>query len=72
MLVENISFLVLIYFDLRRLQVIHGDLAARNILLNDDLVAKVADFGLSKQLFEYSIYVQKLEVSTCTRIRIYI
>ena len=23
----------------------HGDLAARNVLLNDHLVAKVADFG---------------------------
>ena len=30
----------------------HGDLAARNILLTDGLVAKIADFGLSRRLYE--------------------
>ena len=29
----------------------HGDLAARNVLLTEDLIAKVADFGLSKRLY---------------------
>ncbi|CAH1252507.1 TIE1 [Branchiostoma lanceolatum] len=36
--------------------VIHRDLAARNVLLSDSLIAKVADFGLSRG---EGIYVQK-------------
>ena len=49
------------------IQVYHGDLAARNVLLMDDLTAKVGDFGLSKQLDveQYNCYVQKKEVSCC-------
>ena len=31
-------------------KVLHGDLAARNVLLCDGNVVKVADFGLSRQL----------------------
>ena len=44
-------------------QVIHGDLAARNILLNEQMEVKVSDFGLSRQLIDYTNYVKKTQVS---------
>ena len=37
------------------LQCIHRDLAARNVLVGDDLVLKVADFGLARKVYD-SIY----------------
>ena len=30
----------------------HGDLAARNVLLTESLVAKISDFGLSRRLYQ--------------------
>ena len=30
----------------------HGDLAARNVLLTDSLIAKISDFGLARRLYQ--------------------
>ncbi|XP_046453446.1 fibroblast growth factor receptor 1-like isoform X2 [Daphnia pulex] len=40
-------------------KVLHGDLAARNILLTNHNVIKVADFGLSRQLYRDENYTKK-------------
>lgn len=39
--------------------VLHGDLAARNVLLCDKNVVKICDFGLSKNLYKSEIYEKK-------------
>ncbi|CAG7666341.1 unnamed protein product, partial [Allacma fusca] len=41
------------------MKVIHGDLATRNVLLFHGNIAKITDFGLSRKLYENSIYSKK-------------
>jgi len=38
--------------------VIHGDLATRNVLLTENKIAKICDFGLSRRLHNYRIYAK--------------
>lgn len=41
--------------------ILHGDLAARNILLCDDNVVKVCDFGLARTMYNSNNYKKKGE-----------
>ncbi|XP_033331754.2 vascular endothelial growth factor receptor 1 [Megalopta genalis] len=47
------------YLSQRR--VLHGDLAARNILLADDNIVKICDFGLGKTLYKEDNYQKKCD-----------
>lgn len=39
--------------------VVHADLATRNVLLSDNKRAKITDFGLSRRLYDYTNYVKR-------------
>ncbi|XP_044737369.1 vascular endothelial growth factor receptor kdr-like isoform X2 [Chrysoperla carnea] len=39
--------------------VLHGDLAARNVLLADNNIVKICDFGLAKSMYKDANYVKK-------------
>ena len=45
------------------LQYIHRDLATRNVLLAEDNVVKICDFGLAKDCYKYdNMYKKKSDV----------
>ncbi|CAB0002070.1 unnamed protein product [Nesidiocoris tenuis] len=39
-------------------KVLHGDLAARNVLLAEDNVVKICDFGLAKSMYKTDVYTK--------------
>lgn len=44
-------------------KVLHGDLAARNILLSDHNIVKICDFGLAKSMYKNDNYKKRGDVS---------
>lgn len=44
------------------LQVLHGDLAARNVLLAEDNIVKICDFGLARSIYKNDEYKKQENV----------
>lgn len=42
----------------------HRDLAARNLLLADNNVVKIGDFGMSRDIYKTAAYVKQSDVSS--------
>ncbi|KAI8491541.1 Endothelial cell-specific molecule 1 [Branchiostoma belcheri] len=47
--------------ELRNLRIAHGDVAARNVLVGGDDVAKLADFGLAHDVYTTTTYVSTVQ-----------
>lgn len=43
-------------------KIVHGNLAARSILLADRNIAKISDFGLARAMFKADAYIAEKEV----------
>ena len=44
------------------LQVVHRDLAARNVLVGEELVCKITDFGMARDIYQDNIYTKTSKV----------
>lgn len=49
---------------LEQKKVVHGDIAARNVLIGPDKVAKISDFGLARKLYQYTTVVKEEVVNS--------
>ena len=54
---------VVLIFSLQT-QCVHRDLASRNILVGGGLVAKVADFGMSRDISRDGLYIKTTQVKS--------
>lgn len=44
-------------------KIVHGNLAARSILLADGNIAKISDFGLARAMYKTEAYIAEKEVN---------
>ncbi|XP_078702333.1 uncharacterized protein LOC144928142 [Branchiostoma floridae x Branchiostoma belcheri] len=42
--------------ELERVRIVHRDVAARNVVITDQMVAKLADFGLARDVYTNTVY----------------